>query len=372
MGAKRNINAKNNIQFGALEEITTMSITAMQRIENMKRNMEKYHDRYMEQYHFEKWQWMKTTLVLLLIVLVGLSLSGCQKEPPLRIGSNVWPGYELLYLARERGYFDNESVRMVEMPSATVNLQSLAAGNIEGACLTLDEVITARADGLDLSVVAILDISVGADALMVKPDIKQLSDLRGRRIGVEQTAVGAVMLSAVLEEAGLKPDDVKIKHINVNAHRDAYLENKVDAVITFEPVISQLAKKNAQRLFDSSAIPGRIIDVIAIRPDVLKRSPNAIKSLIKGHFAARKEYLNNTASASEIISRRLKLPPADVPMAYDGLDLPDVDFNKKWMQGEDSKLEQSAVKLADIMLNAKLLPKPVDVKQIVDGRFLPK
>ena len=41
-----------------------------------------------------------------------------------------------------------------------------------------------------------MNISAGADALVVKPQIKQASDLRGKRIGVEQTAVGAYLLSS--------------------------------------------------------------------------------------------------------------------------------------------------------------------------------
>jgi NitT/TauT family transport system substrate-binding protein len=42
--------------------------------------------------------------------------------------------------------------------------------------------MTARADGLDLRVVLVLDVSAGADAVMVKPHVRGLSDLAGKRI----------------------------------------------------------------------------------------------------------------------------------------------------------------------------------------------
>lgn len=310
-------------------------------------------------------------LALLMLVLTSLLSVGCAREaaPPLRVASNVWPGYELLYLARERGYFSDQAVRMVELPSATVIIQALAAGNIEGACLTLDEVLTARAEGLELKVVAILDLSMGADALVVRPGIDTLDALRGRRIGAEQSAVGAVMLSAVLEAAGLGSDEVEIVHMNVNAHRDAYLKGEVDALITFEPVISQLADAGAKRLFDSAAIPGRIIDVIAFRPDALEANPEAVRALIKGHFEARRAWLAEPAAVAPILARRLKLPAAEVPAAYEGLELPDAAFNREWLAA-GGKLAAAAERLSTIMLDAGLLPQSVAAP--VDPRFLPR
>ncbi len=305
--------------------------------------------------------------------LTGIGLAGCsRREPLLRIASNVWPGYELLYVARHKEYFASDVVRMVEMPSATACVQALAAGSVEGACLTLDEVLTAKADGLALKVVAILDLSLGADALLVRPGIETLADLRGRRIGVEQSAVGAVMLDAVLKAGDLIVSDVETVHMNVNLHRQAYLEDKVDALITFEPVISQLTEAGARRLFDSAAIPGRIVDVIAVKPSVLEQSPVAVRALVAGHFLARQAFLDNPTEVAPLMSARLNLDAAEVPRAFDGLELPDTAFNRDWLQGPQPRVEQAAADLNRIMLEARLLPHSVDVAGLADSRFLPE
>ena len=305
------------------------------------------------------------------IALGGMGLAACaRKEPMLRVASNVWPGYELLYLARERNYFDQQDIRMVEMPSATACIQALAAETIEGACLTLDEVLAARADGLDLRVVAILDISMGADAVLVSPEVQSLSELKGRRIGAEKTAVGAVMLDAMLQDAGLMPNDVYIQHMSVNEHREAFENGEVDALITFEPVVSQLAGSGAKRLFDSSQVPGRIVDVIAVRNPVLEQCPQALGELIAAHFTARNEFLNAPRAASPIMARRLGLPEADVPATFDGLELPDRQYNQSWLQGASPRIEETARELVAIMLRAKLLPRMVSVQNLADGRFV--
>lgn len=306
-------------------------------------------------------------------VFTGMGLSGCsRKEPLVRIASNVWPGYELLYLARDRKYFNKEQVSMVEMPSASVCIEALAAGTVEGACLTLDEVLTARSEGLELSVITVLDVSLGADVLLVRPEIKNLQELKGRRIGVEQSAVGAIMLDAVLRKAGLESKDLQIIHMNVNKHRDAYLKSEVDALITFEPVVSQLSDQNPSMLFTSADIPGRIIDVIAVRPEILEMSPIAVQQLVAGHFRARESFLKKPEEASKVLSRRLNLKPEDVPATYHGIDLPDVSENYKFLSGESPSLENSASELVQIMLDAKILPNMVEVTNLADGRFLPK
>lgn len=59
---------------------------------------------------------------------------------PLRIGTLVWPGYEPLYLARERGYLDPKSVRLVEYPSNSEVTRAFRNRAIEAAALTFDEV----------------------------------------------------------------------------------------------------------------------------------------------------------------------------------------------------------------------------------------
>ncbi|MCO5761987.1 MAG: ABC transporter substrate-binding protein [Chromatiaceae bacterium] len=306
--------------------------------------------------------------------LAGAGLPGCapRQEPLVRIATNVFPGYELMYLAAERGHFSPDAVRMVEMPSATACLQALAAGSVEGAGLTLDEVISARADNMRLKVVAVLDVSLGADVLIAKSGITALTELRGRRIGVEQTAVGAVMLDAVLSQAGLSPGDVQVVYATVDRHRDLFLNDGVDALVTFEPVPSQLAPAGAKRLFDSSVIPGRIVDVLAVREEVIGQSPGALRQLLAGHFLALAELRSDPRAASPIIARRLGIPPEAVPAAYHGLDLPDAAANRTWLAGRPSQLETAAAELQRILLKAGLIRQAGDLEGLGDAHFLPK
>jgi len=305
-------------------------------------------------------------------LVLPFGLTACSKsEPGIRIASNVWPGYEFLYLARAKQYFSEEEVRMIEMPSASVCIEALAASTVEGACLTLDEVLTARAEGLDLTVVTILDISLGADVLLANPKIKTLQALKGHRVGVEQSAVGAVMLHAALEKAGLHSSDITIRHLNVNRHRDAYLNNEVDALVTFEPVVSQLAPGKPVTLFTSADIPGRIVDVIAVRPDVIKSSPTAVRKLVAGHFMALRDFMTAPQQVTPLMTQRLKIPAQEIPRAYHGIELPDAAANRKLLLNNLPDMEKNATELAGVMLKAKLLRKEISLAGLFNGQYLP-
>lgn len=300
------------------------------------------------------------------------ALGGCTfGEPLLRIGAHPWPGYELFYLAREKHWVDPKAVRLVEMPSASDSIQALFAGSLEGAALTLDEVLSVRADGLDLKVVTVLDISLGADVLLARPEIRSLQDLRGRRVGVENSATGAVMLEGALETAGLTSRDVIPVYMTIDLHRTAYMDRKVDALVTYEPQKSQLMSVGARVLFDSSRIPGRIVDVLAVQPQILGDCRAALRQLVAGHFRALKEFSKDPAAVAAQLAPRLQLPPAQVPQAYAGLELPDLSANRQWLGSSHPRIESAALQLQDIMRRNGLLSTAPGNISLADPQFLP-
>ncbi len=304
-------------------------------------------------------------------ILIGLA--ACERrEPLLRIASNLWPGYALIRLAAIRGYFDQSKVRLIEMPSAMVCINSLAAGTLEGACLTLNEVVTALAGGISLKVVCVLDISRGADVLLAHPDIKDIHSLKGRRIGVEQSAAGAVMLDAALQRAGLAVDQVNIIHTPLDRQHEAFLAHRVDALITLQPIPAQLQGVEVVRLFSSADMPVGIVNVLAVRQTSLEQSPEALEQLLAGHFQARAAFLNEPRAALPILAGLLNLPPTEVAAAYADIELQDVAANKQWLIGNSARLARTAGELARAMYRARLLPKDIAVDNLADGRFLPR
>ena len=139
------------------------------------------------------------------VFAVAAALLGCSPryQPPLTVGTNTWIGYEPLYLAHDLGYYEGANLRLVELASTTQTLDALRVGSLDLAGLTLDEALLLAQEGVPIAVIWVLNTSAGADALLAKPGITTLDALRGKRIGVEQTAVGGYMLNAALAQANL-------------------------------------------------------------------------------------------------------------------------------------------------------------------------
>lgn len=307
-----------------------------------------------------------------------LSLAGCtgKEEPGLRIATNQWIGYELLYLGQELAAkdapADYQRIRLIELLSNTDSLQALAAGTVDGAGLTLDEAITARAAGLDLKIVLVFDISAGADVLLARPGIDRLDQLKGKSIGVEQTGVGALMLDAAKKQAGLARGDVQVISMTADQHLAAFKQGKVDALVTFEPIASQIIAAGGQPLFDSRAIPGGIVDVLAITGKALADNPNTLRTLLTRYFSALNYLQQQPEDATRRMAPRLGLTPAGVQAGYARLILPDLAENYRLLGGVPAPLEATAAQLAALMLREKLLAREIDVKQFFATDSLPE
>ncbi len=310
-------------------------------------------------------------LAALLALAVILSLVGCRPAHPLRLGSNQWPGYEPVYLARDEGLLPADKVKLVELPSATEVIEYLRNGSLDAGMLTLDEVISLLADGVPLKVVLVMDVSDGADAVVAHPQIDSLDKLKGKRIGVELSAVGAVMLESLLQAAHLSVDDIALINLPVDEHLEAFRQGQVDVLITFEPTRSRLLAEGAVELFNSHRIPGRIVDVLALRQDALVHHHDQVSDLIDAYFAARRKMQQHPQSAYARMAPRLHTDLPTLKQMYQGMHLPDLQENHDWLNGK-ARLERQARQLADLMVQWKLIESAPALDGLASEAFLPQ
>lgn len=311
--------------------------------------------------------------VCVLVFLLTLPACSSKPEPILRVATNVWPGYETLYLARSLGLYDKAPIRLVEMISASQVSHALRNNTVEAAALTLDEALSLlQNNDVDLRVILIMDISNGGDALLARSNIADLQGLRGKRIGVENNATGAIVLDAALQSASLKASDIKIISTSVNDHLATWKNNKVDAIVTFEPIRSELLSLGAHELFNSSQAPGRILDVLVVRADAIERHEAALKSLISGYFAALNHLAQNPRDAAVRMAPRLALDAEQVMPLFNGLNLPSLADNRKWLSDPEPILRKTAADLAGLMKEHQLLQGNISTEQLANPKFLPE
>lgn len=307
-----------------------------------------------------------------LLMLACLCLTSCGPAPePLRVGAIAWPGYEPLFLAEAEGRLAAAHIQVVEQPAASDVLRLLRDRDLEAAYLTLDETLTLLAEGLDLQVILVADRSQGADAVLVRPPRDKLADLKGSRVGVENTAVGGIVLAAALDKAGLTPADLELQFIPVNRHAEAYKNGEVDALVTFEPIRSSLIAAGARQVFDSSLIPERIVDVMVVRREVADAREKQVRALVAAHFGGLALLREQPERAAAIISRRWQIPAEAVAGRYQGLELTDLAANRELLGGAIPPLAGHAHAIGVLMQRQRLLETPPTTVQLASARYLP-
>lgn len=299
------------------------------------------------------------------------ALSGCSCRQRLRVGVHPWIGYEPLYLAED---FDllPKNISLVKGDSASETIRRLKANEVDAAALTLDEVFRVRNEGIPLTVVLIFDSSTGADMLLVHPDITALNQLKGKRIGYEGSAVGELMISKILLKAGLKPSDViRVNTLTPDKQLNAWQNNEIDAVITYEPTATKLKAIGAQILFDSREIPETIFDVLAVKTDMLDDCSSSVEQLLKADFLALNRINTNFGDAVYRIANHEKIEPDAVKSALRGVVLPSLTVNRHYLS-QQSSFYQAAKTLNKLMYEKGMLTKLDDFSNLFSHHYLPE
>ncbi|MFZ5758260.1 MAG: ABC transporter substrate-binding protein [Thermodesulfobacteriota bacterium] len=305
------------------------------------------------------------------MILLGL-LAGCAGDAgtPLRVGTNIWIGYEPLYLTRHLQYLDEDQVHLVEFTSNTDSIHAFRQGVLDAAALTLDEAFRLADQGVAFRIVLVMDISSGADVILANPAIRDVADLRGQRIGVESTAVGAYMLSRALEKSGLSLQDVELVPLEITEHAAAFAAGSVDALVTFEPVRSKLLRQGAQQLFASSEIPDEIVDVLIVRPEVLSEREDDVRELLRGWFRSLSYLDQHHDEALAAMEQRMGLDSVSIAASLDGVLFASIEKNREMLAGDNPLLVRNGRQLLAHMVKKRMIRQEFAIEPLLSVDLL--
>ena len=308
----------------------------------------------------------RARLAALVGTLLLLAMSACSEpQAALRIGTNVWIGSEPLYLARELGRLDPATVQLVEYPSASEVLRAFRNGAIDGMVISLDELFGLAADGFKPRIVLVVDVSHGADVVVGRAGLRTMRDLKGKSIAVESSALGAFVLSRALAINGMQASDVNVVHLESNEQPGAFQRGEVDAAVTFDPYRAQFLRTGATVLFDSTKIPGEIVDLLAVRASVVERRPKSIQALLTGWFDAIDYMQNDPRDAARRMGVRQQTDAEQFMEAQKGLHIPSREENLRMLGGQSPELGVTGRRLMALMVDAKLLREAVDIESVL-------
>ncbi len=289
------------------------------------------------------------------IVLLALVASSCSSRSsvPLRISISEWPPYEFLHLAREKGFFEQEGVevRLIEFAAMSDARRAFEHRQVDGGLFSIFETLHVRDQShRALRVPLVIDFSDGADAVMARPGIERVADLRGKRFGLALSALNVYMAERALNLHGLSLDDVIVVPCEDIDMMDYLRAGKVDAVVNYPPSRTRIEQAGLARpIFTSAQIPGEIVDVLALDETVIRERPRDVARLIRAFYRAVEYARTNPDDAYRIMGLRERIDAATFRAALtEGVTLVPLADQKRFLAA-DSPFARQVTEIARIL-----------------------
>ncbi len=320
---------------------------------------------------------MTSKVILAVTLPIVLFISGCSQQPKkpalqkINIAFQEFVGYGPFYLAQEKGFFEEEGIELnfINEQLDSARKDAFKAGMLDCEAGTIDLLVSKRA--FDTPIVAVMEIdeSLGVDGIVANSNIKSLADLIGKKVALARDDVGETFISCVFFEEGLPFEKLNIVSKKPDEVAQAFLSNETDAVVTWEPYLTDALKKSgAHLLISSKDKPGIIIDTLNLREDLVKNNPGLVKGLMRGWFKAINYYKEQPIEASNIIAKHYDMTPEQYRKSV--LVLKWDDYAKQNTPEECLRLIETFNVISNIKyLNARIPNKP-DAKSAINNTLL--
>lgn len=320
----------------------------------------------------------KTLFAAAIAASIGAAYSSVADAGQIRLGMTTWVGYGPLFLARDLGYFKAEGVdvdlKIIE--ESALYMAAMARGDLDGNASTVDELIKYRSKDLCFKYVLALDDSHGGDGVLTQPDVNSLKDLKGKEVGLNEGSVSEFWFNMLLKKEGMSESDVKITNLTADDAAAAFIAGRIPAAVTWEPHLSLVREqKKGKVLVDSSTTPGAIVDVVALRCDLIEKNPKDVEGFIRAYYKAIEYLKQHPTEAYAIMAKGVGgylEKPEDFAQSAKGVRYYDRDRNIAYM-GASSGSDGIAGLITfanDFLGSTGKLKMKQDPASLVDARFL--
>jgi NitT/TauT family transport system substrate-binding protein len=243
---------------------------------------------------------MRTLTLFLLIAISALA-----QKPTFTVGWSVYAGWTPYYYMNKAGilhkWADKYGIAIkVQRFDYAPSLDAFVARNIDACAMTNMEALDMpAASGVPTTVVLIGDYSNGNDALLVRNNL-QLKDLAAKKLLLVQKTVSEYLYDRAMTLNGLRDQIKRVRLINTSDSdiANAFIgDTSASAVVTWKPMVSLLLKqKGVTSLFNSSQIPGEIMDLTVVRTEILNRPDGSGQKFAKALAGAWFEMLSQMSN----------------------------------------------------------------------------
>jgi NitT/TauT family transport system substrate-binding protein len=286
--------------------------------------------------------------------------SGGLEKTELLIGVVPVPSSASLFIAEKRGFFKEEGLtvktEIIQAPQAV--MPKILNGSMDVfmtsyvALMTINDSGAAKLKIFQHSQEAAPGVA-GVVVAKGSP-IKTPAELKGKTIAVNVLkALGQTLTNAHLQQAGLKPEDVKYVPVQFADQLAALSSGKVDAAWLVEPFLTAAKKSGATQLIDTTdgVTAGVPIDGWGVSEDWLAKNPKTAAALHRALAKAQQIASTDRKAIDEVVPTYTQIP-AEAAAA--------MTLGKFSVQADQAGVQ----KLADLLHGFGYLKAKVDAAQL--------
>jgi NitT/TauT family transport system substrate-binding protein len=295
-------------------------------------------------------------------------------EPgPIKMGIEPWLGYGLWHIAARKDLFKAQGLESVEIVNFTTDAEinaALAAGQLNCGNIATHTAMAFAAAGLPIKIVALLDVSMTADAIITDGSVGSVPELKGKQVAYEEGTTSDILLNYALSQNGMTIADIQKVPMPAADAGTALIAGQVPVAVTYEPYIS-LAKAQSDKvklLYSAGENPGLISDVFIAREEFISEKPGQIVALLKAWQAALDAYNADPNEGRTIIAEAVGAKPEELATAFEGVKYFSLAENKSQFGGDF--LNKVVPEVEAAATKAGLLTKDIDLAMLMDSRFI--
>jgi NitT/TauT family transport system substrate-binding protein len=231
---------------------------------------------------------MRSALLLLGILAAGVATSAAAERTSFNVAWSIYVGWMPWDYADRSGILKKWAdkyaikIKLTQVNEYVESINQYTAGTFDACVMTnMDMLTIPAAGGVDSTALIVGDFSNGNDGVVLKGKGKTLNDIKGQKVNLVELSVSHYLLVRALATVGMRERDLKIINTSDADIVGAFAAPATTAVVTWKPQLSAvLSVPSAQLVFDSSKIPGEILDLMVVKTDVLNANPKLGKALV--------------------------------------------------------------------------------------------
>ena len=241
---------------------------------------------------------------------VGYAQTKAPKK--IRVGvSAVSMGNIILYVMKEARLYEKYGLdaEVITMNGSGISSKALISGGIDIAPIATPTVINANLAGADMQILAHTLPGV-VHALMVKPEIKRVEDLKGKKIAV--SSLGSLtdfLVRHIAKKKGLNPDrDVTLIQTGGDSDRIVALSSGVvQGAALSHPAYGKAQKLGFPMLWDSAKEVNYPWIEITTRRAIVKNDREMVMSYMKAHLEGIALFKRDRELGKRVIKKTLRV-----------------------------------------------------------------